>query len=325
MATFAKKTFDAASYALARPKYPRALFDHILSYHKTGVPTNVQGFEDAARERADKLRWLTPGYERALDLGCGTGQATVELTPFKNVVGVDPSEKMLEGARAHVLETLGQDVTDTFQFHQSVAEELPFIEDGSVDLTIAAQAVHWFDYAKFWPELARVTRPGGTAALWVYSEFRLPKYPELAPLITEYHQGSTALGKHWEQPGRSILNNHLLDVPEPDGELGFAPIDRVYFMGGYYPELPRKNTFPLILRKQATWEGLREYLRTFSSLHDFLASHPMDKKNARGDIAERFIQSLMDSAYLQDRVRPNLDDPLMIEWPVSLLLLKKLA
>lgn len=30
-----------------------------------------------------------------------------------------------------------------------------------------AQAVHWFDYSKLWPEVARTLRSGGTAAFWV--------------------------------------------------------------------------------------------------------------------------------------------------------------
>ena len=52
MATFAKKTFDTARYAAARPTYPRTLYDLILKYH----------------EGDKRARW-----NMALDLGCGTG------------------------------------------------------------------------------------------------------------------------------------------------------------------------------------------------------------------------------------------------------------
>src|ERR1700722_4983386 len=31
----------------------------------------------------------------------------------------------------------------------------------------SAQAAHWFDWTKFWPECARVLRKGGSAAFWV--------------------------------------------------------------------------------------------------------------------------------------------------------------
>ena len=30
-----------------------------------------------------------------------------------------------------------------------------------------AQAAHWFDYKKMWPETARILRKGGTAVFWV--------------------------------------------------------------------------------------------------------------------------------------------------------------
>lgn len=32
-----------------------------------------------------------------------------------------------------------------------------------------AQACHWFDWSKVWPEMERVLRVGGTAAFWVRS------------------------------------------------------------------------------------------------------------------------------------------------------------
>lgn len=125
MATFGKATYNAARYAAIRPTYPRQLYDFIFQYH----------------ERGPKARWGV-----AVDLGCGTGmfyimvvvgcyglttrcpgQATRELTHFQKVIGVDPSNKMIEQASAS--ETTGQ-----VEFRQSSAEDLPFLEDGSVDL-----------------------------------------------------------------------------------------------------------------------------------------------------------------------------------------------
>ncbi|KAG2082355.1 hypothetical protein BD769DRAFT_1633417 [Suillus cothurnatus] len=121
MATFGKSTFDTSIYAAFRPTCPRSLFDFIFRYH----------------ERNKGARW-----DRAVDLGCGMGQATVELTPFKCVTG------------GTLKKTPG-------------AQSLPFLEDSSVDLVIAAQACRWFDWNKIWPELARVLRKDGSAAFWV--------------------------------------------------------------------------------------------------------------------------------------------------------------
>jgi SAM-dependent methyltransferase len=121
--------------------------------------------------------------------GACKGQATTELTPFKQVIGVDPSGKMIDAARksaaSHAQLTNTEDV-NRFKYVKGDAENLSFLEDGSVDLIIAgphngiefwkgspvifffiAQAAHWFEWSKLWPEAARVLREGGSAAFWV--------------------------------------------------------------------------------------------------------------------------------------------------------------
>jgi len=75
----------------------------------------------------------------------------------------------------------------------------------------------------------------------VYSEFRLPQYPSVTPLITAYAQGTdscTSLGPYWERPGRTMLERHLLDVPSPEKILGkegrLVQEERCYFAGNLY-------------------------------------------------------------------------------------------
>ena len=69
------------------------------------------------------------------------GQATTELTPFKRVVGVDPSAKMIDSARECAAVTNAQWTNSAnanqFEFVRGDAENLSFLEDGSVDLIIA--------------------------------------------------------------------------------------------------------------------------------------------------------------------------------------------
>ena len=60
-----------------------------------------------------------------------TGQATVELKTFQRIYGVDPSSNMIETAR-HQRASSGY--PGQLEFVQSRAEELPFLEDGSVDI-----------------------------------------------------------------------------------------------------------------------------------------------------------------------------------------------
>jgi ubiquinone/menaquinone biosynthesis C-methylase UbiE len=61
------------------------------------------------------------------------GQATTELTRFRRVIGVDPSESMIVGAREYT-KSLG---VVNCEYVKSTAEDLRFLEDGSVDLIIA--------------------------------------------------------------------------------------------------------------------------------------------------------------------------------------------
>lgn len=118
------------------------------------------------------------------------GQATVELTSFKRIIGVDPSANMIASARraaSHDAQATETVHLDRFEYVQGDAENLSFLEDGSVDLLISgsfaygamlicqsnkillygAQACHWFDWSRMWPETARVLRKGGSAAFWV--------------------------------------------------------------------------------------------------------------------------------------------------------------
>ncbi|KAF7356558.1 S-adenosyl-L-methionine-dependent methyltransferase [Mycena venus] len=323
MATFAKKTFDAARYAVSRPTYPRALFESVLTYHEQSL--SIPG---------TSARW-----DHAVDLGCGTGQATTELLRppqvegellepgeepplgFARVTGVDPSPKMIEGAVAHAA-TLGARGA-SLKFVQNPAENLKFLEDKSVDMVIAAQAAHWFDWDQLWPELSRVLRYGGTAAFWVYSEFRLPQYPHLTPLITEYAQGTdpaTSIGPHWE-PGRRILNNHLLDIQAPPS--GWDDLTRVFFTGQHYPDLPQPHLEP-IMRKTMTWggAGLHGYLRTFSALHRFHEAFPGDLERTDGDIANRFLRSLMAAAEVPEGPEGEAQE-VEVEWPLALVVARK--
>lgn len=77
-----------------------------------------------------------------------------------------------------------------------------------------------------------------------YSEFRLSRYPSAAPLINAYSQGADAensLGPHWERPGRTILDEHLVAIPDPDAVVPgkFQDFERVYFTGESAPSMTK--------------------------------------------------------------------------------------
>ncbi|KAG2160194.1 S-adenosyl-L-methionine-dependent methyltransferase [Suillus bovinus] len=303
MATFAKSSFDSAIYATFRPTYPRSLFDFIFRYH----------------ELNKGARW-----DRAVDLGCGTGQATVELTPFKRVTGVDPSSKMIEIAQSTLKNTPAN--TGQYEYTQASAESLTFLEDSSVDLVISAQACHWFDWNKMWPELARVLKKNGSVVFWGYSQLRFARYPSLTQRINAYVEGTdplNSIGPYWEQPGRSILDSHLIEVPDGNEVVpgAFSNFERVFFTGDYYPSLPSPRS--VIMRKKMTWDDLLSYFNTWSALHTFRQHNPTDGENPHGDVAVRFWKDLKDRVEQEDGRVVEGHDEVDIEWPLAVVMAKR--
>lgn len=131
-------------YTKFRPVPPPSLLSRLLCYagHDSGFTNGV-----------------------AVDLGCGSGQMTgllAQVPGYSKVIGVDVSKAQIDQARAnlphsHVILRTGS------------AEEQPDIEHGSVDLVTICQALHWLDIPKFYKEVERIVKPGGTLAVIGYS------------------------------------------------------------------------------------------------------------------------------------------------------------
>ena len=144
-----KSTFSHASYAAFRPSYPPLLYDTILA--RVQAPRNL-----------------------CVDLGCGHGVVTRALAAsFPRVIGIDPSDGMIRQAEG----STSKEEYPNLTFRRSPAESLPFLENESVDLIVAGQAAHWFDYPKLWPEMRRIVRKGGTLAFWGYQDRSSPRFP----------------------------------------------------------------------------------------------------------------------------------------------------
>ncbi|MFI4970000.1 MAG: class I SAM-dependent methyltransferase, partial [Lysobacterales bacterium] len=127
----------AGIYHAARPTYPAALFDWL-----------------AARAPAQSLAW---------DAGCGNGQASVALAAhFTCVFASDPSAAQIASAEP------GPNI----DYRVEPAEQCS-LGRASADLVTVAQALHWFDHARFYAEVRRVLRPGGVFAAWAYADCRV--------------------------------------------------------------------------------------------------------------------------------------------------------
>lgn len=94
---------------------------------------------------------MTRTFERALDIGCGTGLSTIALKEIAaRIVGVDSSAEMITLAPKHA----------GIEFEVADAEHLPFA-DSEFDLLTVSQAIHWFGRARFLREARRVMRSEG--------------------------------------------------------------------------------------------------------------------------------------------------------------------
>ena len=113
----------------------------------------------------DFVDWLdVPAGRRWLDIGCGTGalsQTILERAAPQALMGVDPSEGFISHARRVVGDTRAE-------FRVGDAQSLP-ADNRAFDVAVAGLVINFVpDMAKAAAEMVRVTRPGGTAAAYVW-------------------------------------------------------------------------------------------------------------------------------------------------------------
>jgi ubiquinone/menaquinone biosynthesis C-methylase UbiE len=107
-----------------------------------------------------------------LDLGCGTGRFSEPLAAHfdAEVVGIDPSKKMLEQARRKLLDR-------RVRYETGGGEAIP-LPNNSVDLIFMSMIFHHFDNPTLAArECRRVLRDGGIAFLRAGTRERIPSYP----------------------------------------------------------------------------------------------------------------------------------------------------
>lgn len=114
-------------------------------------------YPDALISRLSSLAGAAPAH--VLDLGAGIGHLSVPLAALGHrVTAVEPARAMLDQLQLRAREH------STITSVHATAEALP-LPDASVDLTVIADALHFFDAHLVGCELARVLRARGTLAI----------------------------------------------------------------------------------------------------------------------------------------------------------------
>lgn len=199
----------AASYREFRPRYPPALFEWLAA--------------------------VSPARARAVDLGCGTGQASVALAAhFDEVIGLDPSAEQVARAEPHP------------RVRYAVAPaEATGLPAEHAELVTAAQAFHWFDPGRLAPELERIARPGAVFAAFTYDLCRVDGAVDA--VVDRLYRG--ALGPYWP-PERAHVDAGYRTLPFPWPELTAPPL-----------AIEESWTLDRFLGYLGTWSAVSAYRR----------------------------------------------------------------
>jgi ubiquinone/menaquinone biosynthesis C-methylase UbiE len=233
----------ANRYADFRPHYPAALFDYLAT--------------------------LVPQSATVWDCAAGNGQASHDLAArFAKVIATDASKEQIASAP----------LNPRVEFRVALAEQSG-LADHSVELITVAQALHWFDFEKFFAEAKRVLQPNGALAAWAYGINEV-EGDAVNQLVQDFY--ANVVGPYWP-PSRKLIEEGYCTIPFPFTE--FTP-----------PEF----------RMEVRWtlEQLLGYFSTWSATNRFIKAtgcNPLEPLSAK-----------------LSRVWGKANLPRAVVWPLSL-------
>lgn len=205
-------------YAKYRPIYPADLFDYLNS--------------------------LVPNKQNVWDCGTGNGQVAFELAKsFDAVFATDISREQLNNAFK----------TDNIFYSVQPAEKTNF-ESQFFDLIVVAQAIHWFDFDRFYTEVRRTAKPNSLLCVLGYGKLEISE--QIDRVITDFYEN--VLGNYWDKE-RKYIDENYQTIPFPFNEI---------------------QTPDFVNIQHWTLEHLTGYLKTWSAVKHFIRENeynPVDK------------------------------------------------
>lgn len=198
----------AECYSASRPGYPTELFAWLASV-----------------VRMREVAW---------DTATGNGQAALGLAVhFDRVIATDTSAAQIAHAKSH----------PRVEYRVTRAEDSRLSRD-SVDLVVAASALHWFDLPVFYKEVQRVARRGCVLAAWSYHVAHVES-PFGDVLWRFYHD----IVQSYFSPGARLVDDRYEGIVLPGQGIKSPPFT-----------LSVSWTASEILRFVRTWSGVQSYI-----------------------------------------------------------------
>jgi len=201
-------SIQSDQYAKYRPKYPNDFFDYLGTIIKN-----------------KHVAW---------DCGTGNGQVAIELAKrFTMVYATDISLAQL--AQAQQLPNVIYSV--------QAAEKTNFPND-FFDLITVAQAIHWFDFEKFYGEIKRTAKPNATLVVMGYGKIEVS--PEIDSIISDFYKNT--IGNYWDKE-RKYIDELYKTIPFP-----FEEIETPSFSISYNWSLDH------FMGYLGTWSAVKHYI-----------------------------------------------------------------
>ncbi len=157
---------------------------------------------------------------RVLEVGCGTGQATLPLAQLGHrITAVEPGARLAQLARQKLAAYPNVDIcVSTFEDWDAT--------DQRFDLLVAAASWHWVDPAVGWRRAHEILRPGRSMAILGNVVIRPTDHPELYAETADLHHQFAPDSQDWGHPP---TESHVRDTstgwgpPNTDSSGFFGP------------------------------------------------------------------------------------------------------